>query len=59
MIMVETSKLMATVDIVKEEVLNISHMNQCSHYQDSPGEEAQPMEGILVTHPMGFSGKPK
>ena len=31
--------------------------NQCSHYQDSPGDEAHPMEYVSFTQHVGFLGK--
>ena len=51
-------ELMGLVDIIKDEVLKLARMNQCSHCQDSPSEEDPVVENFLVTQLVGFSGKP-
>ena len=50
-------EVLATVDITKEEVMKLARMSHCNHCQDSPGDEARPMEYISVTHPVGQSSK--
>ena len=50
---------MGMMDIIKDEVMKLERMNHCSHCWDFPGEEAQPMEDVSITQPVGFSGKPK
>ena len=40
---------MGTVEIIKDEVLKMSRMTQCSHCQDSPEEGALPMEEVSST----------
>ena len=46
----DLKELMGTVDIIKEEVLKLAKMNQCSHCQEYLGDEARPMEEVSVTH---------
>ena len=55
----DLKELMGTVDIIKEEVMKLARMNQCSHGQDSLGDDARPMDDVSVTQPVGFSTKTK
>lgn len=41
-------QLMGNVDIIKEEVLKMAKMTQCSHCQESPDEGALPMDEVSV-----------
>ena len=40
----DLKELMGTMDIIKEEVMKLAKMNQCSHWQESLGDEVRPME---------------
>ena len=42
----DLKELMVSMDIIKDNVLNLARMDQYSHFQDSLGKEAQPMEDI-------------
>ena len=53
----DLKEMMGKVDIIKDEVLKFARMNQCTHFQESPGDEACPMEEVYVTQPVGPSGK--
>ena len=37
---IHLNELMGTVDIIKAEVMKLARMNQCTHCQDSLGDEA-------------------
>lgn len=51
-------ELMGTADIIKEEILKMAKMNQCSHCQESPIDGARLMDETSVLQPVyGFPGK--
>ena len=51
-------ELMGTIDIIKEEVMMIARMNQCSHCEDSLDQGVHPMEETPVFHlDLGHKGK--
>ena len=43
-------ELMGIVEIIKEEVMKMSRIPQCNHYQESSNQDALPMEEISVTY---------
>ena len=51
---------MGTMDFIKEEVLKMTNMNQCSPYQEILNQGDNPMEETSVVQPThGFEGKKK
>ena len=54
----DLGELMGTVDIIKEKVLKMAKMTQCSHCQDTPDQGVHPMEETSVVQlALGFEGK--
>ena len=54
----DSRELMGPVDVIKEEVLKMAKMSQCSHCQESPVDGDRPMEEASVTQPaLGLVGK--